>query len=44
MGNYGQSKKGKLRRLSKANKRFDKWIETCLRVNKKLEDTKENKN
>jgi hypothetical protein len=41
---YGQSKQGKIRRADKFNVRLDKWIKTCLRVNKEIENHKEVKN
>lgn len=38
---YGQSEQGKNKRVDKWNNKFDKWIETCLRVNQKIESKNE---
>ena len=37
---WGQSVKGRTRRLKAKYDKIDKWVKTCLSVNAKLEDRK----
>jgi len=37
---WGRSIQGEERRISKGEKRLQKWIETCLRYNRELDEKK----